>query len=110
MAILTSPHPISVHCPSCQAHEYKTVQPDTKVAFLPDRVCSACGTRYTPPTPAWAAIFFMGFGLLGSAVLIFLLLVSNVGPFRGGLWISFGLVPCVLFVAYGALSLARKGQ
>jgi hypothetical protein len=110
MAILTSPYPISSHCPSCQANDYKTIKPETKVAFLPDRICAACGTRYTPPTPAWAAILFIVLGLLGSAVLLLMLLTTRAGPIRGGLWIYFGLVPCLLCVIYGIRSLVRKGR
>jgi hypothetical protein len=110
MAVLTSPYPVSIHWPSCQANEYKTVKPETKVAFLPDRVCSACGTRYTPPTPMWAAILFIVLGLLGTAVLLTMLFGSTAGPIRSGLWIYFGLVPCLLCVVYGFRSLIRKGR
>jgi hypothetical protein len=109
MAILTSPYPVSVHCPSCKAKDYKTVKPETRVAFLPDRVCTACGTRYTPPTPAWAAIFFIVFGLVGNGVLLSMILDSRAGPFKAGLYMYFGVVPCVLSIAFGIRSLVRKG-
>jgi hypothetical protein len=37
------------------------------IAFAQDRICSACSTRYTPPTPAWARLVFgiVGFAALG---------------------------------------------
>jgi hypothetical protein len=110
MAILISPYQVSTHCPSCQIREYKTVYPETKVAFLNDRICSGCGARYTPPTPAWAALIFISFGLLVGAGIVFVLLVANVGFLRRGWWFSAGVVPCVLFVAFGVRSLLRKGQ
>jgi len=39
-----------------------------QVAFTDDRKCTACGTRYTPPTPAWAAVVFILLGILIIAV------------------------------------------
>jgi hypothetical protein len=50
------------------------------VAFTADRVCKACLTRYSPPTPLWGGLAFVlaapVLGLLG-LVLVALL----VGPF-----------------------------
>jgi hypothetical protein len=38
--------------------------------FVKDRVCNRCGTRYTPPTPAWAALVFILLGIffLGGSI------------------------------------------
>jgi hypothetical protein len=33
------------------------------VAFVSDRVCRTCNTRYMPPTPVWAGILFLVAGL-----------------------------------------------
>jgi hypothetical protein len=55
---LRTAYPVSRVCPACGSGEYKTVQPKTMVAFTRDRVCRACSTRYTPPTPMWARVLF----------------------------------------------------
>jgi hypothetical protein len=34
------------------------------IAFLDDRICQACSTRYSPPTPLWAALLIILSGLL----------------------------------------------
>ncbi len=57
-----SKYPISSVCPDCGGGEYKKWQSEEFVAFTLDRVCKACGTRYTPPTPAWAAVLFILIG------------------------------------------------
>jgi hypothetical protein len=56
-------YPISATCPKCGGTEYTRRKPERLVAFVSDRVCRACNTRYTPPTPVWAAILFMLAGL-----------------------------------------------
>ena len=43
---------------------HRKVQPATALAFTRDRVCEGCSTRYTPPTPRWARVFFAAIGLL----------------------------------------------
>ena len=44
-------YPISATCPQCGGTEYTCRKPERLVAFVSDRVCRACNTRYTPPTP-----------------------------------------------------------
>jgi hypothetical protein len=56
-------YPISATCPQCGATEYTRRKPERLVAFVSDRVCRACNTRYTPPTPVWAGILFLLAGL-----------------------------------------------
>jgi hypothetical protein len=56
-------YPISTACPQCRGTQYARRKPDRWVAFVSDRVCRACGTRYTPPTPVWAAVLFLLSGL-----------------------------------------------
>ena len=52
-------YPEATVCPNCGGTQYKRRKPYTRVAFVRDRVCTACGTRYTPPTPKWAALAFI---------------------------------------------------
>jgi uncharacterized protein (DUF983 family) len=56
---------VSRRCPKCESEEFKRVKAKS-LAFTDDRVCKACGTRYTPPTPAWGRALFavVGFGFL----------------------------------------------
>jgi hypothetical protein len=56
-------YPISATCPQCGGTEYTRRKPKRLVAFVSDRVCRACNTRYTPPTPVWAGILFLLAGL-----------------------------------------------
>jgi hypothetical protein len=70
-------YPISMACPQCGGADYARRKPNRQVAFVSDRVCRACNTRYTPPTPVWAAALFILAGLtlpflgLGLAILLF---------------------------------------
>lgn len=54
---------VSTVCPSCGQTAFKKTRPKAAVAFASDRICKACGTRYTPPTPRWAAAVFVLVGL-----------------------------------------------
>jgi hypothetical protein len=63
---------VSKVCPNCGHAEFRQRRPEKLIAFTWDRVCKACGTRYTPPTPVWAAFVFLlaglplaAFGVLG---------------------------------------------
>ena len=56
-------YPISATCPQCGGTEYTCRKPERLVAFVSDRVCRACNTRYTPPTPVWAGVLFLLAGL-----------------------------------------------
>lgn len=57
-------YPVSRVCPQCGCAEFKKRRPEKLVAFTWDRVCKACDTHYTPPTPVWASIVFIVIGLL----------------------------------------------
>lgn len=69
-----SEYPVSPACPKCGRSEYRTRRPEAAIAFRDDRVCKACNTRYTPPTPGWAAGVFIliGVPLVGIGGLVFL--------------------------------------
>jgi hypothetical protein len=56
-------YPISTTCPQCGGTEYARRKPERVVAFVSDRICRACKTRYTPPTPVWAGVLFLLAGL-----------------------------------------------
>src|SRR5258707_12385687 len=105
MAFITCPYPISKVCPCCGGSEFGRAKPATKVAFTDDRVCKACGTRYTLPTPRWASILFVIIGIPGILVGLswFILVLSDpfaagftvwgagVGTFFGALCIGYGI-------------------
>jgi hypothetical protein len=55
-------YPICNKCPNCGGIEFKKVKPEAAIAFTYDRTCNACGARYTPPTPFWAAVLFIAAG------------------------------------------------
>jgi len=57
-------YPVSRVCPNCGHAGYKSRRPERLVAFTWDRVCRECETRYTPPTPLWAAVVFLAVGFL----------------------------------------------
>ena len=59
----TQGFPVSNVCPSCNSDKFTRIAPQSFVAFAKDRVCTQCGTRYTPPTPLWGAIVFMLLGV-----------------------------------------------
>ena len=86
-----SRYPISEKCPQCGGSDFTIRQPETYVAFVCDRECKACQTRYTPPTPAWAGMLFILIGLLCLAVVgvaLVNILIFDSGPFghfRSGL-------------------------
>jgi hypothetical protein len=94
---LATTYPVSQVCPKCGSSEYKAVRPKTMVAFADDRVCQACSTRYTPPTPLWARLIFAAFGLAAVATGAVLSYAIFQGKTQGGL---FGLLgPVVAAVA-----------
>ncbi len=63
-----SPYPVAVSCPKCGCKEFRRAKVDRLVAFTDDRECTACGARYTPSTPVWAAVVFILLGVLITAV------------------------------------------
>jgi hypothetical protein len=57
-------YPVSKKCPQCHGMEFTRAKPERPIEFADDRVCKTCGTRYTPPTPLWAAVLFFAIGVL----------------------------------------------
>jgi hypothetical protein len=86
-------YPVSKICPNCGHAEYKPRKPERLVAFTWDRVCKACETRYTPPTPIWAAVVFLLLGLLLTGFAAFSLLLQAA---RGNGYVLGG-VPAMAF-------------
>ncbi len=72
---LKASYPVSNVCPKCGHTEYKQRRPEKLIAFTWDRVCSACETRYTPPTPRWAAVVFILAGLPLAGIGLFSIIV-----------------------------------
>jgi hypothetical protein len=66
---LRSAYPVSPKCPGCGSADFRRVEAETSLAFTDDRVCKQCGTRYTPPIPAWARVVFAVVGLGALAVM-----------------------------------------
>lgn len=84
-------YPICVRCPECGGGKYKSVKPDRYVAFMQDRVCLNCQTRYVIPTPKWASVVFLVVGLplaLASAFQIAVLTMNPGVGFPVGFFIS----------------------
>jgi hypothetical protein len=93
-------YPISATCPQCGGTEYARRKPSRLVAFVSDRVCRACNTRYTPPTPPWAVFVFLVSGLalpvLGAFLTILLVpLFSLAGLVCEGLFVALGIAAFV---------------
>jgi hypothetical protein len=104
-------YPISATCPQCGGTEYARRRPNRLVAFVSDRVCRACNTRYTPPTPVWAAVLF----LLAGLTLPFLGLVLTsllVDPFSIAGLICEGLIAALGVAAFvgGIRELINSGR
>ena len=74
--------PVARRCPGCGSDRYRKVKPRTTVAFAKNRVCLDCQTRYTPPTPIWGAVVFLGAGglLAGAMGLAILVRLSRPNP------------------------------
>ena len=109
-------HPIAKVCPSCGSAAFQRVRVEKGiVAFADDRRCRECGMRYTPPTPAWAAVLFIavgGFILVAYLGLIFgatargmPLWEANVGTFIGAFTVLPVSVGCV---RYGLRKLKQR--
>jgi uncharacterized protein (DUF983 family) len=72
---------VSRRCPRCESDEFKRVKARS-LAFTDDRVCKACGTRYTPPTPAWGRALFavVGLGFLVGGIALAVAMIQDAAP------------------------------
>ena len=106
--------PVSSVCPKCSNTEFTRVRPEGWVSFAHDRVCNSCGTRYTPPTPIWAALIFLAAGLLlaGFGGVSVFVRAASENPLQvpAGLCEAFLGVLGVLAIIQGIRSLARPGK
>jgi hypothetical protein len=108
-------HPISRRCPKCNGLDFTRVAPEQAIAFTDDRVCKSCGTRYTPPTPVWAAVVFIAVGILilltdvGAAVVAFTG-DSLWGDFRTGVFLSMTLATGTGCVIYGIRCMRKQDE
>jgi hypothetical protein len=104
-------YPVSRTCPKCGGAEYRRVAPQRLIAFVSDRVCKSCSTRYTPPTPGWAGVVFILVGLLLAGVGLFDILVglARGNPFPPVCSGALGLLGVVV-IAHGIRSLMSPGR
>src|SRR5262245_29988823 len=84
-------YPIASTCPKCGSREFEEVDsfinPESiraELGFYYDRKCTACGTRYTPRAPLWAAVLIIVLCIPFLPVFI-LLIYKAVDLFRKGL-------------------------
>jgi len=111
--------PVAASCPDCGCKEFRRVKVTRLVAFTDDRECAACGARYTPPTPVWAAVVFIllgvlitGVGVTGVGVDLFF---AERGPVRalhlgiGAVITGIGLA-CAMFGIRSLSSQAAPGK
>jgi hypothetical protein len=105
------PYPISETCPECGQTTFKPVKPETFVAFTDDRLCLGCGTRYTPPTPTWAAIVFL---IVGTGIVLVALLVIAVegrdGGCMAGMFVFTSLAVGIACVIHGIRTVKNRGE
>ena len=78
-------------CPKCGSREFEEVEsfinPESiraELGFYYDRKCTACGTRYPPPVPLWAAVVIISL-CIPFLPLFILLIYKAVDLFRKGL-------------------------
>jgi hypothetical protein len=110
-AIPRGGYPVGKVCPACGHARFERVDPDRWITFGFDRVCLACGTRYTPPTPVWAAVVMLLAGLLLLAVA----LVGGYFSLRAIDLVALGLMGLLgvlgaLALRHGIRSLIRPGK
>jgi hypothetical protein len=66
-------YPVARNCPECGSASYTRVKVERLIAFMDDRKCNECATRYIPPTPVWAAVVFIVVGFLLSGLGVFMI-------------------------------------
>ena len=105
--------PVGEVCPSCGSEGHTRCKPEGSIAFVSDRKCQACGTRYRVPTPRWAAAVFLlaGLPMLAVGGGAFVILASAAAPNPCGM-ASFGCVAAVGGAAtrHGLRAFLRPGR
>jgi hypothetical protein len=99
-------YPIGETCPKCSSSEYTTTPSDAAVSYAPDRICSKCGTRYTPPTPRWAAITFILAGVILIGLVAYGFLTGSIGHIQK----FFLTMMAFAAVGFGVVSLRQSKQ
>lgn len=101
-------YPVSKVCPSCGGTSFKRAPVKAAVAFASDRICKACGTRYTPPTPRWVGAAFVFAGLPPAAIGLVLLLFAFFEPSSPGKGVEiFNLLMGLLFAPAGIIAIVH---
>lgn len=101
--------PICPSCPQCGSRRFQSIRPDGVLAYRNDRQCLACETRYSLPTPAWAAIVFILIGIvLAVGCTASLIIVMARGSIAGlPLNLAFAMLG-IVSVRLGFLSLRQE--
>src|SRR5262245_43593703 len=103
---LHSTYPISDVCPQCGSTAYKRVKAQTDLPIKDDRVCTDCGTRYTPPTPFWARMVLVGLAILsvvGLGAAAIFMLQAEPPQMRRAIYCGVGgLGAAAIFLIYGS--------
>jgi hypothetical protein len=104
-------YPVCDACPHCASTSHRQVRPESWIAFTWDRVCTECGTRYTPPTPTWAAFVFVLIGLVmtgfGGVSILMRVASASFAGLPGMICEGFLGVIGLLALAHGIRSLIR---
>lgn len=108
------PFPVAKVCPKCGSEKCKLERPLGWIAFKWDRVCKECGTRYTPPTPAWAGVVFIlaGLPLAGLGVVSVVLHLARGNPLGIPAMTCEGLLGVIgcLAIFHGIRTLSNPGK
>ena len=91
--------PIAHVCPNCGSSACAKVKPTAFLSYNLDRICTACQTRYAPPTPGWASVTFLVVGVALILVGGFWFLRNlgaehNAGTMFGGGIVVMGVLAC----------------
>lgn len=103
-----SPYPIARNCPECGETGYRRPSEDDAAFILYDRICRACGTRYTPPVPLWMCRTVVGVGQAMVAASALFALLMFAGYFKDLLELSRSLV--IIPVMFGVLGVVFVRQ
>ncbi len=111
-------YPVSRTCPKCGSKKYTKTAAEAIVSFVPDRICSKCRYRYTPPTPRWAGAVFMvcGLALMGLGAFFSYDEWKNESQPPGAMFyvvrglLSFVGVPVIIFGAKSLFAPARAND
>ena len=105
--------PVSKTCPSCGNDQYRKVRSKRRISFADDRICMQCDTRYAPPTPRWAGIFFVIFGVIAFGVGALVSTFAILSPAKLLAQLIYG-IPLVMIggasIVHGVRAISNSGS